>query len=90
MPNRNIRFSNDPTTNDGMKRISSVMSLTTSAGAILGLAGSLTWLAIRLALSGMPKDFFGEGFGWAILFVGISHGFRRSDRTWDWACLRDV
>jgi hypothetical protein len=51
------------------------MSLTTSAGAILGFAGSTTWLAIRLALDGMPKDFLGEGLGWAMLFVGIVTAF---------------
>jgi hypothetical protein len=54
-----------------MKRISSVISLTTSTGAILGFAGSTAWLSIHLALHGMPKDFFGEGLGWAMLFVGI-------------------
>jgi hypothetical protein len=58
-----------------MKRISSVMSLTTSAGAILGFLGSAAWLAIRLALNGIPKDFFGEGFGWAMLFVGMVTAF---------------
>ncbi len=58
-----------------MKRISSAISLTTSTGAILGFAGSVTWLAIRLAVDGVPKDFWGEGFGWAMLFVGILTAF---------------
>jgi hypothetical protein len=55
--------------------VESSMSLTISAGAILGLAGSMTWLAIRLALNGVPKDFFGEGLGWAIVFVGAITAF---------------
>jgi hypothetical protein len=54
---------------DGMKQISSFMSLTTSVGAILGFAGSVIWLAIRLAIDGMPKQFWGEGLGWAVLFA---------------------
>jgi Zn-dependent membrane protease YugP len=58
-----------------MNRISSFMSLTTLVGASLGFAGSVTWLAIRLAVDGMPKDFFGEGFGWAMLLVGILTAF---------------
>ena len=37
------------------------MSLMSWAGAILGFGGSVAWLAIRLALNGIPKDFFGEG-----------------------------
>jgi hypothetical protein len=58
-----------------MKRIASVMSLMSWAGAILGFGGSVAWLAIRLALNGIPKDFFGEGFGWAMIFVGIITAF---------------
>jgi hypothetical protein len=54
-----------------MKRIYSAMSLTTLIGALLGFGGSVAWLAIRLASTGIPKDFFGEGLGWALLFVGI-------------------
>jgi hypothetical protein len=45
------------------------MSLTTSTGAILGFVGSTTWLAIRLAHVGIPKDFVGEPLGFAIIFV---------------------
>src|SRR5580700_7206970 len=62
---------------DGMKRISSAISLTTSVGAILGFAGSVIWLGIRLVIDGMPKHFWGEGFGWAVLFAacGAAIGF---------------
>jgi hypothetical protein len=51
------------------------MGLSISAGAILGFAGSMTWLAIRLSHDGVPKDSFGEGLGWAILFVGLLTAF---------------
>jgi hypothetical protein len=52
-----------------MKRLSSAISWTTSVGAILGFAGSVIWLGIRFAIDGMPKHFFGEPLGWAVLFA---------------------
>jgi hypothetical protein len=61
---------------DGLRRrLLSVMGLTTLTGALLGCIVSVTyWLAIRVVLD-LPMDFFGEGLGWAMLFVGLHSAF---------------
>jgi hypothetical protein len=56
------------------RRLLSVMTLTTLAGALCGCVMSSTWWVIRIAFD-VPMEFFGEGLGWATLFVGLHSVF---------------